>query len=56
MIYIKDKNDHDKYKTFKEIAVEYNLPVKLLQGRYVKHKKGQISFEDLTKPKHTNAK
>jgi len=52
MIYLKD--DKGKVKTLKELAEQYNLPVKLLQGRY--NVKGIRTIEELVKPKHYNFK
>jgi hypothetical protein len=50
MVLIKDGK---KYKTLKELAAEYNIPLKLIQGRYVR---GLRSVQELIQPKHYNNK
>jgi hypothetical protein len=45
MIYVKVDG---RYKTLKEIAIENNLPVKLVMGR---HQSGKRDLAELIKPK-----
>lgn len=51
MLYIKDTNG--RYKTLKELAEKYDLPVKLIRGR---HMRGLRTVEELTQPQHQNEK
>lgn len=50
MIYIKHEN---KYKTLKDLAAQYGIPLKLIQGRYAQ---GQRAIEALIQPKYYNLK
>jgi hypothetical protein len=48
MIYIKDKDG--KYKTLKEISLEYNVPLNLIKGRAAQG--GIKEIDKLIAPKH----
>jgi hypothetical protein len=47
VVYVKDKNG--VYKTLKELSADYNVSLKLMQGRYTN---GVRDVKDLTQPKH----
>ena len=50
MIYIKIKN---KYKTVKDISMEYNVPAKLIYARY---QRGIKELEKLIEPKYESVR